>query len=469
MRFSRRYRLPLDIMTILLIMVLLLPSACGRGKSPDQTGELTGEEGVDTRKGLIHLKEVPEPLSGENPRYPEPRLPYPETGASFSGDPFAAAITRVTEPGAAGGRHEYSRFDPFNRDKSMVVLIGESGDYLVYKTETFPYNQPSNLVYVASGMAEPRWDPDHSHYLWGIAGFRVLRVNVISGEEETIGDFARHPVISPLLSREPDLYRVTMKDEGEASADLRYWALMIQGTAQDYRPRYIFCWDRFSDQVLGLYRVSPEESDIDWVGMSVKGNWVIIGGMETNGGNLAGCVIANRELTSFHQVDCTTSHADVGLDTQGEEVLVMQNSHTDYVDMIRLSPQTRPVREVEDYPGSGHTRLLRLYYDDESPVGLSSGVHISCNSPALCLASTHLGPGMAERNWLDRTNVLVRLDPEKPQVYYLSKIYNTTAEYWEETHGTITSDGTRAVWASNWNSEAGLRGMFLLQLEISFP
>ncbi len=458
------------MMTCVLILGALFPTACRKSEPSGVRGEVAAEEEVvASLLGGSILKEVPEPLSGENPRYPEPRLPYPEAGSSFSGDPFALAIVKVTGPGAAGARHEYSRFDPFNRDKSMVILVGEEGDFFVYRTGTLPYNQSSNLVYTVSGLAEPRWDPDDPWYLWGIAGFRIVRVNVVSGEEEMIRDFARHPAISPLLSREPDLYRVTTKDEGEASADFRYWALMIQGTAQDYRPRYIFCWDRYSDQVLGLYRVRPEESDIDWVGMSVKGNWVIVGGMETNGGNLAGCVIADRGLTAFHRVDYTTSHGDVGLDAHGNEVLVMQNSRTDYIDMIHLDLRTRPVEEADGYEGSGHTRLVRLYYDHESSVGFNSGVHISCNAPGLCLVSTHIGPGIPELNWLDRTNALVRLDTEDPRAYYLSKIYNTTTEYWEETHGSITADGSRVVWASNWNGAGDHGGIFLLQVDLYRP
>ncbi len=119
--------------------------------------------------------------------------------------------------------------------------------------------------------------------------------------------------------------------------------------------------------MVGLYEVQPEESDIDWLGMSPLGNWVLIGGMEGNEGNLVGLTLADRRL---------------------------------------------------------------------------------------------------ERNWLDRTNVLIQLDRESPRAFYLSKIYNTTEAYWEETHGAMSNDGSRIVWASNWNLDPGAEDVFLLQLDM---
>ena len=73
---------------------------------------------------------------------------------------------------------------------------------------------------------------------------------------------------------------------------------------------------------------------------------------------------------------------------------------------------------------------------------------------------------MIEKNWLDRSNVLVRLDAVGPRVFMLSKIYNTAEAYFEETHGSMSRDGTRIVWAANWNKDIGREKMCLLQLDM---
>ena len=422
--------------------------------------------GLEYPSGFTFM-EVPDPLSGDNPTYPLISRSGPAIGEPFFDSRFGTILTRVTQIDEFGARHEYSRLDPFNKDQSMIILLPEY-DWRVYRTQTFPYNQEANLVTVLHDIAEPRWDPNDPHLVWGLQGFQLLTVNVLGGTT-IIKDFANDPTIKPILQSEPHLYRITMKDEGESSQDKRYWAFSLQENMGDYNARYIFTWDRQEDKVLGIYTIPSNDTDLDWVGMSVLGNWVLIGGGPTNTGKLTGLTMANKELTEFHQLDYATAHSDVGLDTQGNEVIVMQNVQTDYIDLIPVDLSTKVVTNVGDYPGSNRTRLIRLYYNDQSPIGLNSGVHISCNVPGYCVVSTTTQPNVPEQNWLDRTITLVELNRSNPRVFYLAKVYNTTGTYWEETHGTITNDGKKVVWAENWGQyvqEGQTPKNFLMQLDM---
>jgi hypothetical protein len=113
---------------------------------------------------------------------------------------------------------------------------------------------------------------------------------------------------------------------------------------------------------------------------------------------------------------------------------------------------TKPVFNLEDYDNNKTIRLVRLYYRDTSPVGFRSGVHISCNCPGYAVISTYTANGVQEQNWLDRIATLARFDRVKPRLFFLAKIYNTTGQYgdsrdyWEETHASISRDGSR-VWS----------------------
>jgi hypothetical protein len=228
----------------------------------------------------------------------------------------------------------------------------------------------------------------------------------------------------------------------------------LQGDEQvDYHQLYIFTWDAIKDSVLGVYKIAPNEVEVDYVGMSPLGNWVIIGGDPWNGGNLVGQVMANIELTQFH-IFGSIGHSDVGIDTDGNEVLVGQNTETDYIDLMPFNFNTQSIP------------LVRLFYANDSPYGMQSGVHISCNVPGYCVVSTYIEPGLQEQNWLDRSIILIKLDRQNPQAFYLAKIYNTTGSYWEETHATISKDGSKVVWASNWNQNVGLEHIFLMQLNM---
>lgn len=434
---------------------------------PSPSATVSGPEAGSVAPAEIDtsvLVQVPDPLSEENPQYLEEALALPAVGAAFEDGSLGTSIARVTEQ--PGIRHEYSRFDPFNADRSMILLSEVSEGGFAVSRAIPPYDGPENRVRELD-LEEPRWDRSDSNLITGFAGFRIVTVDVATGGEATVKDFAADSTIGPLIASNGDLYRVTTREEGEASWDGRWWALALQGTAEDYRLRYLFCWDRSVDQVVGLYELEPDQADIDWVGMSALGDWVLIGAEPDNGDPLAGFTIADRELTEFHRINYETSHADVGLDVNGREVVVMQNSSTDHVDLLSLAASTKPVTESgEGYRDSGHVPLVRLFYDSGSPIGFDGGIHISCNAPRYAVVSTHQEPGRQERNWLDRSIILVKLDPEASEAYYVAKIHNATEEYWEETHATISNDGRTVVWAANFGIDVGEEKGFLLRVDL---
>ena len=367
---------------------------------------------------------------------------------------------------AEGLRHEYSRLDPFNRDGTLILLLYTStGQWRVYRTQSVPYDQDAELVRTLD-VAEPRWDPNDANLIWGLRDFQILTINVQTGAEAVVKNFTQDPAIAPILIANPDLYRITMRDEGESSTDKRYWVFMLQGTAEDYRPRYLLTWDRQQDSIPGTWTIPLGESRIDWVGMSPLGNWVVLGADWDNGGGKAGMVIADREFSQFHQIDYDAGHSDVGLDTEGNEVIVLQSNRTDSIDMLALSPNTRPIGTGESYAGTGRVQIIRLFYDSASPLALNSGIHISCNAPGRCVVSTFTEPNRPEQNWLDRTITLVRLDRNHPRVFYLAKVHGTAGAYWEETQASITHDGSRVIWSTNWNQHVGQEQVWLMQLEI---
>lgn len=407
---------------------------------------------------------VPDALSPDNPRFPLVACNVPAPGGVVTDSRLGTSQQRVVA--SEGVRHEYSRHDPFNKDGKFILLLElASGRWNCYRTDKKPYDRESNFVQTLE-VEEPRWDAGDPHLIWATQEFCIMQIRVPNEKTTVVKDFREDPVIGPILKKEPDLYRITMKDEGEASLDRRYWAFILQGTKDDYRARYLLVWDRSEDCIVGLHALTNTQSNIDWVGMSPLGNWVLIGGDFDNGAPLAGLVMANRALKTFHPLHYSTGHADVGLDAKGHEVIVMQNAQTDYIDMIPLEPATRPIPPNGGYAGSGHVPLVRLFSSSESPMGLNSGVHISCNFSGWCVVSTYIEPNTREQNWLDRTIALVRLDRDRPRAYYLAKVYGTCGTYWEETHATISADGSRVVWATNWGKEIGKEKVWDVELNM---
>ena len=110
--------------------------------------------------------EVPNPLSGDNPTYPLIPKTEPAPGQSWTDSRFGTVQTRVTQTCTLV--QEYSRFDPFNCNQSMILLLDfASGSGLVYRTTSAPYDTPANLVQTINDLAEMRWDPSDPNILWG--------------------------------------------------------------------------------------------------------------------------------------------------------------------------------------------------------------------------------------------------------------------------------------------------------------
>ncbi|NNE34625.1 MAG: T9SS type A sorting domain-containing protein, partial [Rhodothermales bacterium] len=397
------------------------------------------------------FESVPNLMSGTNPAHTTIERAAPVPGEQFYDPNFGTIVTCVTDADYIHSRHEYARFDPFNVDQTRIILDPDTR-WRVYDTSALPYNRPENQVMVID-LEEPRWDPDDPDVIWGLYDFEIRTVNVATQQVSVVKDFAQDPVIGPLINSEP-VFRITTREEGEPSTDMRYWVFFLQGDAAvDYVPRYIFTWDEQTDSVLGLYEVAANEVDIDYIGMSSLGNWIIIGGDDWNEGNLKGLTVADVELTQFWNVGLI-GHQDVALTTDGREVLVGQNTATDHVDVIVLgqNPQSMP--------------LIQLFYSDPSPFGMQSGIHVSCNTPGFCVISTYIEPGLPERNWLDRSIVLVKLNLNEPTGYYLAKVRGTTGAYYEETHASISDDGKKVVWATNWGANVGQEQVFMMQLDM---
>ncbi|MGE5416960.1 MAG: hypothetical protein ACM3UZ_09385 [Acidobacteriota bacterium] len=406
---------------------------------------------------------VPDPLSGDNPVFHIKKIACPEVGKAFVDKDFSTLQTVATTVKGFTGRHEYSRFDPYNANQSMILLDPSDG-FKVYRTNKYPYNDNANLVRSVP-LEEPRWDPKNPDIIWGTQDFTIKQFNVKSGKTTIIKDFSKDKKIGPLTKQ--NVYRITMSDEGESSADKRYWAFFIQGNERkDYKQQYIFTWDRTKDQILGVTPIKSNETELDWVSISPKGGWVLIGGLDNNGGRLKGLTLASKELKRFQQIDATTAHSDVGLDSQGREVIVMQNVRTDNIDMIPLNWSTRPVSEDGSYKNTGRSKIVRLNYDSESPMGFNSDIHVSCNYPGYALIGTSSEAGSKDKNWLDRKIILVKLDTAHTKAVYLTHLYGTKGSYWEETHASITHDGSRVVWATNWGQNVGKEKVFMMELKM---
>jgi hypothetical protein len=183
-----------------------------------------GSQGLDYPQGY-KFTVVPDPLSGSNPVYPLISRALPAPGKSFFDPQFGKVLTRAVK--GVGVRHEYSRFDPFNMNHSMIILpnLTPGGEWMAYRTNGQYYNKASSLIRRLHAIQKPRWDGKSPNLNWALRRFSIIKINVKTVGEVVVKDFKKDGTVGPIIQAESDLFRVTTKEEREASLDKRFWAL----------------------------------------------------------------------------------------------------------------------------------------------------------------------------------------------------------------------------------------------------
>jgi PKD repeat protein len=427
-----------------------------------------GEGEGEGETEIANLLEVADPLSATNTIYTLPSSAVPRAGQTVSDTNLNTYQRRVTQ--TLGYRHDFSRHDPFNADQSKILLYDIPNSlFRIYKTTSVPYDASTQFV-TALSIDEPRWDRSNANIIWGLIDFKIVTINMSALKiTNTVKDFSKDATISPILAANTDLYRISMGDEGDASQNRRYWAFTLDSKT-DHLPHYLFCWDHTLDVVSKVLTLTAQQqTHIGWVGMSPLGNWVVIGATSGSDAPIQGLTMADRALENFYPLDYTTSSCDLGTDTGGAEVAVMENVQTGYIDLIPLSKNTKPIlTQGGRYTGTNRTPLVRLFYSDTDSHGLNSGVHVSCNTSGWCVVSTYIAPNLTADNWLDRKNILVKLNASNPRAWYLSHIYGVDGSNLdlEQTQAAITVDGTRIVWATNWNQNVGSKKVWDMEIDL---
>ncbi len=144
---------------------------------------------------------------------------------------------------------------------------------------------------------------------------------------------------------------------------------------------------------------------------------------------------------------------DLGIDTQGSEVLLFGNDTTDFLSM-------------QDLATGRETHLLSYVHGTtwaESRTLSGQGFHISGNAyatPGWMVVSTY-GYEKQRTHWNSHAIYLLELnpdaDPAQPVIWRVAHARSVwdpdlTKHYWAETHASIDPRGRTIIFASNWSN-----------------
>lgn len=346
------------------------------------------------------------PLFASAATYPpdEQYSPVPVPNLSRPGylvpvkDPVTeATITRITDATAFGAtdvRHGYPLRQPWNFDQTLILLDG------VYNPQRWILDgRTYKILRTIPILPDIRWSSIDPNTLYGVSDNKFVTIDASTGAMTTLHTFSGYSSI--LIG--------TYK--GNLSIGDEYVAFIADN-------RDVIIYDIPADTIIVTRSLSSlgYSGITRWLSMSQSGNYVVIS-------NDSSAASYDRNLNKIATLEPERSlrHGDLGYDTSGNEVFVSMCPTF----MQRLSNGQK-------------TKLL--------PSGECG--HLSTRN--------YKRPGWAYINFTDgrpQDVLAVKLDGSYT-VERFTHHRSSQSEYIAQAHSAVSPDGTKVMFASDWNGTA---------------
>ena len=381
-------------------------------------------------------------VTDKNATLTRQNLPLPAAGVPVTEPVFGTTIVRLTDRTNSGGyaTQIYSQLQAFS-DDNAYVLLNEDDEFVVRRMAD------RSLLPGLGGIVwnAPRWQPAAPRTLvhYDTNGDTTVRVQYTTVD----------PVSTTTVYTFPSIYDRVLPNQSfdEISQDGRWMAGML---VRNDNAGVIFALDldgptlgatiAIPDLYAGPCTPDPQwgELEPDWVGVSPLGNWIVVQWARDGTDRCSGLETFDPVTGAFvGRVYDGHQHGDLGVHTNGTDEFFMT------FELSSPMNPNQPAVGYRDLPGTATV---------SQPVYLTSlawgGGHISCQGPAgVCLVSYGSWPG---DGWtpFETEEFLQYTDGS---VLRLAHHRSSECGYWVQPRGSLSRDGSRAIFASDWAAEGG--------------
>jgi len=371
-------------------------------------------------------------------RLPIPKTPRPKYLVPTVDPTFRTRVIRITAPltdtlGSQAERkkktlrHHYSKDQPWNCDGALIKIAR----YYLLDAKTYhvagTYSRPS---------AETLWSYKDPRLMWTFdsrgKSFQTIRIHrdektgKLTGTRRTLRKFTGFD----------EMYMG--RYEGNLSWDDRYVAFM----ARKGDDLWVVVYEIPSDKIVASKAFkgkwpAGKEPKADWCSMSPSGMSVLVLWEDDGSGRYCGVEVLDRDLEFQRQLTVRGEHGDLGYDPAGNEVWaqVCCGNRSPAFNTKRLYDAALVAFRLRD------GRLIRVL--DRS---VTFGGHVSCRN--------FRRPGWAYVTAVGRSYeaFAVKLDGSQT-VQRFAHTHALRTSYSAEAHGVPNPDGTRFMFASNWDGD----------------
>ena len=329
-------------------------------------------------------------------------------------------VTRISDESVFGCdcsklRHRYAKNQPWNADGTLIMTDGSPSKILDGNTYQVLYESNTKALW---SNTEPNYTYDAA------ANSAFVKKNIVTGVTTTLRTFSNYSSIS------------VGNNEGNLSNDDRYVALIGTSGAN----KTVIIYDILNDNIISTRSLGT--ANIDWVSVSQSGNFVVISGYADGSGPNQGIKSYDKFMNNERHLYNGRPHGDIGYDAQGNEVYVAYQGINGYsLSYARLDNGVK--QGLFPYTGANGDR------------GLWGG-HISTrniNRPGWAYVSEQGHPSDINRYEATREIFAIKLDNSQTIERFAkhNSNLNANAAYNHQAHGVPNRDGTRVIFASNWD------------------
>jgi len=338
---------------------------------------------------------------------------------SFNDPITGNTVTRISDESVFGCdcsqlRHIYAKKQAWNSDGTKIMTGGWPAKILDGNT----------YEVVSTTYCRSLWSNTDPDMTYDAHQNRLYRRNIVTQNEVILKTFSGYSTIS------------IGEGEGNLSTDDRYVALIATSGSQ----KTILVYDIVNDEITGTKSVGT--SNIDWVSVSQSGDFVVMSGYSDGSGANQGIKAYDKFMNNEVHLYNGRPHGDIGYDAQGNEVYVAYQGISGFaLSYARLD--------------NGQKQGLFPFTGATGDRGLWGG-HISTRNierPGWAYVSDQGHPSDINRYEATREIFAIKLDASQTIERFAkhNSNLNVSNSYRHQAHAVPNRDGTKVIFASNWD------------------
>ena len=350
--------------------------------------------------------------------YQQPATLLPGYLETFTEPISGSSITRISDSDAFNVtgqrlRHNYSRDQTWNSDETLIKMAGYPAAILDAETYEF--------LYWSDIPSYGRWSHTQPNIMYGTDGNTFVSHNINNNQRTVLHRFTNYASVDFGFG------------EGNQDKFDRYVGLIGRNGGNTT----LIVYDIQNNVITGTKDIGANGNELDWFSVSQLGGFAVAQYKDNGTSATAGIKSYTINMTNEQHIYHNTEHGDLGVDAFGNEVIVEYGGESEWNENYSLY--------MARLDGQGVTKLFP-YVNGR---GIWGG-HISTQNvdrpgwayiSEQCCPTNPVAPSEIFAIKLDGSGIIERY----------GKHNSAPSSYLHETQVVPNRNGTKMIFASNWN------------------